>query len=212
MASGFAIQMDRLGKENYDTWKQQIEAVLVKNDRWEYVDGTKPRPEQAVPATDANTAEIAAWDKNDHKAKADITLAINPSELCHVKNCTTSREMWIKLESIYQSKGPAKKTSLLKRLLFTKMKEDDDMASHVTNFLNTVDKLYEMDITISEDLLAILLLYSVPDSYDNFRCAIEARDELPDTEALKVKLLEEFNARKGKGIRDDSEALFVSKQ
>lgn len=53
-----------------------------------------------------------------------------------------------------------------------------------------------MDVVINSDLLAIMLLYSLPSSFENFRCAIESRDELPALEVLKVKIIEESEARK----------------
>ncbi|KFM63289.1 hypothetical protein X975_10792, partial [Stegodyphus mimosarum] len=46
-----------------------------------------------------------------------------------------------------------------------------------------------MEIDIADDLLTVLLLYSIPDSYESFRIAIESRDELPVPEMLKIKLL-----------------------
>lgn len=44
-------------------------------------------------------------------------------------------------------------------------------------------------------LLLSLLLYSIPYSYENFRVAVEFRDNLPSLEMLKIKLLEEANER-----------------
>lgn len=41
-----------------------------------------------------------------------------------------------------------------------------------------------------------MLLYSLPSSYENFRCAIESRDELPSPETLRIKIIEESDARK----------------
>ena len=37
---------------------------------------------------------------------------------------------------------------------------------------------------------------SLPASFDNFRCAIESRDELPTPEVLRIKILDEADARK----------------
>ena len=138
---------------------------------------------------------------------------MSPSELCHIKHCSTSNEVWRKLEEVYHSRGPARKATLLKQLLFTKMRDGGNMMDHLNNFFGTVDKLSEMEILVAEDLLAILLLYSIPDSFENFRCAIEARDELPTPEALKIKLLEEFNARKEKEIQKEqhSQGAFYAK-
>ena len=182
--------MNRLTPQRY-IWRLYIDTIVVKNDQhWEYVDGSNERPETEL--------EAVAWDKRDKKAKADLSLAMSPLELGHVKHCTTSKEVWQKLDLVYKSKGPARKATLLKQLLFTKMGDGDSMPDHLNKFFSTIDPLTELDIMVSDDLLTILLLYSVPNSIDNFRCAIEARDELPTFEALKIKLLKEFSARKGK--------------
>jgi len=53
-----------------------------------------------------------------------------------------------------------------------------------------------MKIEINSDLLSVMLLRSLPESYENFRCAIASRDELPKPETLRVKILEEYETRK----------------
>ena len=108
---------------------------------------------------------------------------MSPSELKQVKGCIPSRDVWTRLKSIYQSRGPAGKATLLKQLTQHKMVDGEDMRDHVRCFFDTVDKLAEMEVDMNPDLLAILLLYSLPSSFDNFRCAIESRDELPTPEA-----------------------------
>ena len=111
-ASGIA-RIESWKKDNYDTWAMQMEALLVKNDAWDYVNEICVKP----PETEEAEAECKAWINNDGKAKSDIILSINPSELKQIKGCATSREMWLKLKSIYQSKAPARKASLLKQLI-----------------------------------------------------------------------------------------------
>lgn len=76
------------------------------------------------------------------------------------------------------------------------MKDGDDVRKHTRCFFDAVNKLHEMEIEINDDLLTIMLLYSLPASYENFRCAIESRDELPTPETLRVKIAEESDARK----------------
>ena len=71
-----------------------------------------------------------------------------------------------------------------------------------------MDKLKEMDIVVADDLLSILLLYSIPNTYENFRCAIESRDQLLTPDALKIKLLKEANSRSNSNVvNDHQEAL-----
>lgn len=189
----FCIKLftDRVAlKENFDTWSMQVEALLVKNDLWEYVNGSNLKP------VETDTAATSVWLKADKKAKADLILAIQPSELKQVRGCETSREVWLKLESIYASKGPARKATLLKQLMLQKLDEGDDVKEHIAKFFDAVDKLESMSVQINGDLLSIMLLYSLPSSYENFRCAIESRDALPTAEVLKVKIIEESEARK----------------
>lgn len=201
------VRIDLLTKDNYDTWKLHAEALLVKSDGWSYVDGSCRKPA----LTPGNEAAIKLWEIADRKARSDLILAISPSELKQVKGCETSREMWLKLESIFQSKGPARKATLLKRLTLTKMKEGEDVREHLNQFFDAVDKLSEMDLVVNDDLLAIMLLYSLPASFENFRCAIESRDELPKPEILKIKILEESEARKSKEADTIVDAMFAKK-
>jgi len=51
---------------------------------------------------------------------------------------------------------------------------------------------------IKSNLISILLLYSLSDTFENFRCAIETRDSLPSLEELKIKIVAEYQARQEK--------------
>jgi hypothetical protein len=195
-----SARFEMLNKSNYDTWKIQVEALLIKNDTWSYVSGEKPKP-QITGEGEARAVmeeEQKKWIAADRKAKSDLILAMNASELRQIRSCETSREIWMKLESIYESKGPARKATLLKQLTQHKMREDDDVREHVARFMDTVDKLQGMNIEINGDLLSIMSLYSLPSSFENFQCAIESRDSSPNVENLKVKIVEENDARNQK--------------
>jgi len=204
-----STRIETLSKDNYDTWRIQVEALLVKNDTWQYVSGEKPQP--VITGESSSRITYDRWIAEDRKAKSDLILCISPSELKHARNCTTSREIWERLETVYASKGPARKAALLKQLIQSRMKEGDDVRTHVMTFYDIVDKLQAMGIEINGDLLTIMLLYSLPSSFENFRCAIESRDHLPDAESLRVKIIEEYDSRKQKAAEKDSNAL-IAKQ
>lgn len=187
-----------------------MEAILIKNDFWDYVNGAKVRPE--IVKGDAASVAAGAWDIEDRKARSDIILAIKPSELKQIKGCGTSRDVWQKLKSIYQSTGPARKATLLKMLTLLKMADDGDVHDHLQKFFDIIDKLSEMDIDVNKDLLTVMLLYSLPVSFENFRCAIESRDELPTPEILRVKIVEEYEARKNENQYNLSDAMFSKKK
>ena len=52
-----------------------------------------------------------------------------------------------------------------------------------------------MDIVVNDDLLSVMLLDSSPETFENFRCAMEIRDDLPRPEDSKIKTMEESQAR-----------------
>lgn len=167
------FQIECLGKDNYDTWCLHARALLIKTDGWQYASGATAKPDD-----DSTAAAIRAWNTGDQKALADLILAISAPELKQVKNCKSSRELWLKLEEIYQSKGPARKATMLKKLTRTKMKEGDDVREHIAAFFDVKDKLDEMGVNINDDLLSIMLLDSLPEAFEKFRCAMESREQL----------------------------------
>ncbi|KMQ86142.1 retrovirus-related pol polyprotein from transposon tnt 1-94 [Lasius niger] len=208
MSSASVARFEPLNRENYDTWRIHMEALFIKNDEWDFVSGVSVKSEP-INGNVANATAISAWTKGDSKAKSDIILSISATELKQVKGCNTSREVWLKLESIYLSKGPARKATLLKQLMLHRMEEGSDVREHVGRFFDAVDKLKDMEVDVNKDVLAIALLYSLPPSFDNFRVAIESRDDLPEPEALRIKIVEEHNARKNER---QSSAMYIKKK
>lgn len=130
----------------------QVKALLIKGDTWGYVSGEIAKPTR-------NNAAILQWINNDAKAMSDLIFSISPAELKHVKTCETSKEIWKKLKSIHESQGPARKAMLLKSLIHVKMKDGDDMHTHLANFSDIVDKLEDLELKINPELVTILMLY-----------------------------------------------------
>ena len=48
------VNNNTLGKENFDTWKIQIQAILIKNDLWDYINESVQHPD--------TEKEPAIWD------------------------------------------------------------------------------------------------------------------------------------------------------
>lgn len=201
MASGIGgiTRIETLHKENYDTWCMQAEALLIKNDLWDYVNGNneRPRVDAADPLTDAK-----AWDINDKKAKSDLILTISPSELKQVKACETANEVWTNVTFHICVERSSKKGCIIEKVDLTPHGERRRCREHINKFIEVVDKLAEMNIDIHKDLQSAMLLNSLPENYGNFKCAMESRDDHPDLDTLKVKILEQFETRHQKTPED----------
>lgn len=196
-------QIDKLEEDNYDGWKIHMKSVLIHADLWGYVSG-----QIMIPAEEPLRAERI---NKDQKALSMILLSMKRSQLNCVKNATTSREAWSCLEKKYQPCGPARKVFLFRKLLSLKMLDDSNMSKHQAEFADLVEKLAELQIEISDELLVIMLLNSLPDSYENFVVAMESRDRFPSVDVLKNKLMEEYERRFSKQDPLEVQKVFLSK-
>ena len=160
-ATGFS-NVERLTEENYDLWKVHMRSVLVFNDLWPYVSGTKEKP--------ADNSED--WETKDSKALALINLSVTHSQLNHTKRAKTSKDAWDGLKTVFESRGPVRKAALYKQLLRLEKKPTISMTQYVTDFSSKAEQLEEAGIKLPEDLLSIMLLSSLPAEYDNFCVAI----------------------------------------
>ena len=136
-----------------------MKALLIKNDAWIYASGQEPKPE-IVEGEAKWKDDFDKWIEIDEKAKAEIILSISNSKLKQIKNCETSSDISKKIEEIYQSKGPAHKTSLLKSLIQLRMPNsysDNCIRDHLRKFSDIVDKLSDMEINTDDNLLTIML-------------------------------------------------------
>ncbi|GBP96639.1 Retrovirus-related Pol polyprotein from transposon TNT 1-94, partial [Eumeta japonica] len=198
MAASSLYQIEKLDEKNFETWSVQVKSVLIHCGYWNYVSGE----EKKIETWDADRK--LEWDTNDRKALATIILSIKSTQINYVKNCATSNEAWLKLTEIYKRSGPIQKVNLFKQLLNLNMKESTSMVEFLNSFSNIVEKLNEAGIQIQDELLAIILLSSLPKDYENFVMIIETRDTLPSLSVIKVKLLEEASRRNNQESEDSN--------
>lgn len=190
-----SAQIEKLCGDNYSSWSVHMKSLLITLDYWSVIDGTCP--------ITATPEEKAAWKVIDSKALATITLCIKPSELIHVKSCKNAKEAWNKLSSTYVGKTPARKVNLFKRLVRFKIQDSIGYQQQINEFSSMVESLREIDVSLPEDFVSLLLLCSLPDEYESFIVAMESRDILPSWDQLKVKVLEEHQRRGEKMVNGD---------
>jgi len=85
------------------------------------------------------------------------------------------------------------------------------MAQFVSEFQQRTDMLADAGIIVPRERLSIMLLSCLPEEFENFRVAIESRDEIPEISVIKAKLVEE-DARRGNKNNGNSEALYSRAQ
>ena len=127
--------------------------------------------------------------KFDRKAKILIILCLLDLVLLNVSKEATTKDLWGKLGSLYQTKSLVNKLFLQKKLYSLRMKDGDSVAEHLNAFNTVVSQLASVDIKISEEDKCITLLCSLPDSWDNLVMAISSTSSMLKLEDVVASLL-----------------------
>lgn len=159
------------------------------------MNGSNEKPALSTTASNAaSEAAVKAWNEADSKVSADLILSINPS---------ADKGLYYVAQGLAQTGG---------HLLVEGARQESKLTKATYTAKNAGRKLRNMDIEINEDLLSIMLLYSLPNSFENFCVAIESRDDLTTSDILRIKIIEESDARKSVDVHTKAQhALIASK-
>ena len=165
--------IDKLGPENWTTWKFQMRHYLLSKGLWKYVDGTEELPEDAGEATRATFCE------KSQKALSTIVMAISTPHIYLVTSCEKPKEVWDTLRSHFERETLANKLYLKKQYFHKQMSEGTSIEKHLKEMKEVTDKLASIGAPISKEDQVVTLLGSLPSSYSTLVTALEARvDEL----------------------------------
>ena len=76
------------------------------------------------------------------------------------------RPFWKKLESLYDRKSATNKAFLFKKLVHLKYRENSPIAEHLNEMNNLINQLASMKIAFDDELQALMLLSSLPESWE----------------------------------------------
>ena len=168
MASRFEAEKFT-GKNDFSLWRMKMRAMLIHQGLSTALDADSD-DEKAKEALDekvvAKKAEIEA------KAHSAIVLCLGDKVLREVAKETTARGIFTKLEGLYMTKSLANRLYMKQRLYSYRFLEDRNVLEQLEDFNKAVDDLENIDVSISDEDKAILLLNALPKSYDQMRDAI----------------------------------------
>jgi hypothetical protein len=95
-----------------------------------------------------------------------------------------------------------------------KKEPNQTMTQYIENFVDKAEQLDEAGLKVPQEMLSIMLLNALPIEYENFCVAIESRDDIPNLESLKSKLLEQEARQEDRSVKEArnervNNALFV---
>jgi len=91
--------------------------------------------------------------------------------MIHISGASTAREMWDQLTMVKESKGQLGVLAM-RRALYRATAEGFDMVTHISKLCQLQDELHIMDSLISNEDFVMILLTSLPESWDNYTTSL----------------------------------------
>lgn len=214
------ISVEKLTNCNYESWSFKVKMMLVREDLWEILESDPPAP-QVTPATNSapavinNAKEISEWNKRDGKAMAVIALTVADSQLLLIKKAKTAKESWKLLKDYHQKGSKTNQATILKKICKMDLCEGGNMEDHIFKMDELFDRLASLGRDLEDDLRIIMIIQSLPESYNTLTTALEARgDDQLTLSVLKAKLLDEYHKTCGESTVNKAlkVAAYVNKQ
>ncbi|XP_017885054.1 uncharacterized protein LOC108627947 [Ceratina calcarata] len=194
------------GEENWGLWKFQVRVINLTNGAAEILSGDLVKPEPAGQMDAQGTAEyqkrLKEWKKVDGLAQKSIVTTINARNMLHIINCTSAREMWLKLHEVYENKSETSK-HMLQQKWFSLVKDaTDDIATRVSKIKDLACRLAALGEPVSDSMIMTKILMTLPSSLKHFRTAWESTGEEQRTLTNLISRLSMEEIRQGTDQND----------
>ena len=169
-----------------------------------------PMPANRDQPTKEEIDALDKWKEGDAKARTRIELSIRDAETIHICGATTAKEMWNQLSMVKESKGRLGILATRRALYRASAEEGFDMVTHVSNLRGLQHELHVMENLVSDEDFVMILLTSLPESWDNYTGSYLGssgnKPTITSHELIAV-LLEEDRRRKGRNGESAGTAL-----
>ena len=192
--SGAGIKLAKLSNDNYYHWKFNMRMFLIGKDLWDIVQGTETLSE----ADQADEDKKRKFKKRENSAMSYICLGVSTPLQIYVRAAKNAKEAWDCLSNHFEEKTLSRIIYYRRKLYALRMEKGTTMTAHVNNLKTIAEHLECLDDAVSDKDLVMILISSLPDSYNNLITALETlkQDSLTWT-YVRDRVINEFQRRKG---------------
>jgi len=183
----------KLNRDNYYNWKFRMQLELEYQDLWEIIDGGEEVPE-------GNPGRIRAWEKKARRCIGELTRHVEDSELAHIRRFAEPPQPWLawdKLREVHEGRGWATRIQLRRRFITSQMRPQTSMQDHINQIHELADRLASIGSPVSEEDILLVLLASLPSTYDNVVVALETKSSALTVDLVTSALLNEERRQSG---------------
>jgi hypothetical protein len=197
----------KLDGNNYFEWKMLMEATLIRRGLMEYVDGTK-----TTPLGSPNSKAVKDFLRKQAEARAEIVLHVETSQLSHVRDRNPA-VIWTTLETVHRARGFATRLMLRRKFIMLKKSNDMTMQAWIAHVRCVAFQLEEINVSISDEDLILVLTVGLSPSYENFIVTLDSTppDELTLDYVIARLMNEEARQVHGRDTESNVEDALLSR-
>lgn len=206
------------GRINFGLWQVQVKDVLIQSGLHKALKG---RPtsvkddkgsEKSESSGDSEKSKMndEEWEELDMKAASQIRLCLAKNVLANVIGLSTTKELWEKLEELYQTKSISNRLYLKEQFHKLQMVEGTTVSDHLSVLNGIVSELESIGVKIDDEDKALRLIWSLPSSYKHMQPILMYGNEIVNFSEVTSKLIsEEKRLKNGDENSQENSALVV---
>ncbi|KAJ9544175.1 hypothetical protein OSB04_023882 [Centaurea solstitialis] len=165
----------RLSSSNYLLWKNQMTPLLSLQGLSEHVDGSSPIPttEIIVDGKNVPNPALPVWIEKDQRAIILLQALLTEEAFSEVVGLSTSRAIWLALESAYGNSSMERVQNLRDRLRHLS-KGNDTVSDFGRKFKNICDQLSAISHPVADTDITHWFLCGLGPTFETFSTAIRA--------------------------------------
>ena len=138
------------------------------------------------------------WEFDHEQVCSFIRQFVEDNVYNHICNEIHARSLWNKLEMLYSSKTGNNKLFYLTKLVQVKYKEGTSLPDHLNKMEGIQDQLSRMGVKLDDEVFALLVLASLPQSWETLKISITntAPNGIVNMELVKSSILNEEMRRR----------------
>ncbi|KAK6148412.1 hypothetical protein DH2020_019324 [Rehmannia glutinosa] len=186
-----SINLTKLTRLNYPTWKATMLPYLKGQKVLGYVDGTIQKPNKTVTSTDGSTIpnpSYEIWETQDNLILSCINSSLLDAVLAQVAHYSTSAEVWTALNSVFALQSRAKAVHVRSQLS-NLQKGNQSATDYFMTIKRLTDELAIADQPLKCDDIVTYLLAGLRPEYDSLISMVSRRDGSLTLEEIYSMLL-----------------------
>ena len=161
---------------------------------------------------EATEAKRKKFLKADKTARKLIVTAVEKKPLDLLLSCTTAREMWDKLNMVYDMKSEENLNMVQKQFFNFRWEESESVAHNLSKLEQLAAKMKALGSDVGEKMLITRILTTLPENFNHFHSAWDSVDEGKKTlDSLTTRLIMEESRRQENEDQKGTSVALVTK-